>query len=59
MGSVQIVSAFQTVVRASNQLTTAVWQYYSAHREAARDWTIQSGIDEAGKEGGASDGAEA
>ncbi|MDM3973279.1 helix-turn-helix transcriptional regulator [Mycobacterium marseillense] len=33
MGSVQIVSAFQTVVRASNQLITAVRQYDSAHQD--------------------------
>lgn len=33
MGSVLIVSAFQTLVRASNQLEAAVRQYDSAHRD--------------------------
>ncbi|WP_126315845.1 helix-turn-helix domain-containing protein [Mycobacterium neumannii] len=33
MGSVQIVSAFQTVARASNQLVIAVRQYDSAYRD--------------------------
>lgn len=31
MGSIQIVSAFQAVVRANNQLISAVRQYDSAH----------------------------
>lgn len=33
MGSVQIVSAFQVLARAGNQLKVAVQQYDSAHRE--------------------------
>lgn len=84
MGSVRIISAFQAVTRAGNQLVSAVRQFNSTHRElldvldgadgkffdrlpfgtkvfidAARDWTIESVINDAATEGDAADGAEA